>query len=138
MKTKLTWQEAKAQTQKTAREIADAIPKDKVASITQKETGVLLSCNKTEHNWIGWTDISLTAGTNIKEVVENLERHYKESSFEVTTRSGIDGDYQVHLLGPASGEGYLIGIGLAPMEIRIDSGSPCFTLPDGTYPGGNF
>lgn len=138
LETSLTWQNAKAETQKTALEIASVIPKDKVASIVQKETGVLLSCNKAEHNWNGWTDITLTAGANVEEVVKGLELHYRDGSFEVTTRTGIDGDYQVHLLGPAPSEGYLIGKGLTPHEIRIDSGSPCFTLPEGIYPGGDF
>ncbi|SDX18827.1 hypothetical protein SAMN04487912_10897 [Arthrobacter sp. cf158] len=138
LETNVTWQSAKVDTQKTALEIAGLIPKDKVTSVLQKETGVLLSCNKTAHNWNGWTDITLTADANVEEVIKGLELHYRGGSFEVTTRRGIDGDYQVHLLGPAPGEGYLIGRGLTPNVIRIDSGSPCFTLPEGTYPGGDF
>ncbi|MDR6987892.1 MULTISPECIES: hypothetical protein [Paenarthrobacter] len=138
LETSLPWQSAKADTQKTALEIAGLIPKDKVTSVLQKETGVLLSCNRTDHNWNGWTDITLTSGANVEEVIKGLELHYRESRFEVTTRTGIDGDYQVHLLGPAPSEGYLIGRGLTPNVIRIDSGSPCFTLPEGTYPGGDF
>ncbi|WP_416404864.1 hypothetical protein [Arthrobacter sp. LFS091] len=138
VKAELTWQAAKAQTQAMELEIAGLIPKDKVASVFQKETGVLLSCNKTDHNWNGWIDIALTADANVVEVIKSLELHYSGGSFEVTTRKGIDGDYQVHLLGTAPGEGYLIGRGLTPNVIRIDSGSPCFTLPEGIYPGGDF
>jgi len=39
---------------------------------------------------------------------------------------------------PAPGENYLVGGGVKPNEIWIDSGSPCFTLPEGIYPGGDF
>ena len=51
MKSELTWQEAKAHTQAIQLEIVALIPKDAVISIDQKKKGVLLSCDKTQHNW---------------------------------------------------------------------------------------
>ncbi|MCD4850949.1 hypothetical protein LN996_09030 [Arthrobacter sp. AK01] len=137
----LTWQEAKASTAKEALEIAALIPKDKITSIVQKETGVLLSCSNTEHNWNGSTSITLTEGSEAESVVKELETaaraHYTDHRFEVSSDRTIQGTFRVEISDPATSEMYLIRED-DPGVIRIASGSPCFTLPEGIYPGGDF
>ncbi|WP_416404866.1 hypothetical protein [Arthrobacter sp. LFS091] len=139
--TQVTWQEAKANTEKEALEIAALIPKDKITSIVQKETGVLLSCSKTEHNWNGSTSITLAEGSEAESVVKELETaaraHFTDHRFEVSSDRTIQGTFRVEISDPATSEMYLIRED-DPGVIRIASGSPCFTLPEGTYPGGDF
>ncbi|MEC5191971.1 MULTISPECIES: hypothetical protein [unclassified Arthrobacter] len=139
MKAELTWQEAKAKAQAMELEIAALIPKGTVTSIDQKKTGVLLSCNKTQHNWNGSTTVTVAEGTKIEPIVKDIEAHYQSGAFGVRNRLDIGGYYEVQMIARSgSGENYIVAEGLAPNEIRIDSGSLCFTLPEDIYPGGDF
>ncbi len=139
MKAELTWQEAKTQAQAMEVKLAALIPKDAVISIDQKKKGMLLSCNKTQHKWKSSTTITIAAGTNIEPVVKDIEAHYQSSLFGVRNRLDIRGSYEVQMIAlSGSGESYIVAEGLAPNQIDIDSGSPCFTLPEGVYPGGDF
>ncbi|MDR6435421.1 putative lipoprotein YajG [Paenarthrobacter nicotinovorans] len=134
----LTWQEAKAKAQAVELEIAALIPKGTVVSIDQKKKGVLLSCNKTQHKWKGSTTITVADGTKIDSIVKDIEAHYRANGLKVSADKDIDGKILVQIDPPAPGENYLVGGGVKPDEIWIDSGSPCFTLPEGIYPGGDF
>ncbi|GAA3585785.1 hypothetical protein GCM10022198_06360 [Klugiella xanthotipulae] len=134
----LTWQEAKADTQKMELEIADLIPPDKIVSIEQKETGMLLSCSKTEHNWNGGITVTVVPGVEVEPIVKDIEEHYQDSRFDIKTRLNVVGKYQVQLRSPDTAEIYIITEGFTPDAIRIVSGSVCFTLPEGVYPGGDF
>ncbi|TVU65680.1 hypothetical protein FQP90_05675 [Paenarthrobacter nitroguajacolicus] len=135
--TELTWQEAKAHTQAMELEIAALIPNNTIVSIDQKETGMLLSCNSTHHKWKGSTTITVVEGTNIKPIVKDIEAHYRAKGTKVSADRNVDEDYRIQIdLG--AGENYIVAEGLAPNEIRIASGSVCFTLPEGIYPGGDF
>ena len=60
--TGVTWEEAKADAQAMELEIAAMIPADQVVSVVQKPTGVLLSCDQTQHNWNGSSSVTLTPG----------------------------------------------------------------------------
>ncbi|MET3901745.1 hypothetical protein [Paenarthrobacter sp. 4246] len=138
-KAELTWQEAKAKAQAMELEIAALIPKGTVVSIDQKKKGVLLSCNKTQHKWKGSTTITVADGTKINSIVKDIEAHYQSGLFGVRNRLDIGGSYEVQMIARSgSGENYIVAEGLAPNQIDIDSGSPCFTLPEGIYPGGDF
>ncbi|MDR6638256.1 glucose/arabinose dehydrogenase [Paenarthrobacter nitroguajacolicus] len=139
MKAELTWQEAKVQAQAMELEIAALIPKDAVISIDQKKKGMLLSCNKAQHKWKGSTTITVAEGTNIEPMVKDIEAHYQGGLFGVRNRLDIRGSYEVQMIARSgSGENYIVAEGLAPNQIDIDSGSPCFTLPEGIYAGGDF
>jgi hypothetical protein len=138
MKAELTWQQAKAHTQAMELEIAALIPKDAVVSIDQKRKGVLLSCNKTQHNWNASTTVTVAEGTKIEPIVKDIEAHYRSRGLNVSADTDVDGKLLVQIDPPAPGENYLVGGGVKPNEIWIDSGSPCFTLPEGIYPGGDF
>jgi hypothetical protein len=133
----LTWQEAKAHTQAMQLEIAALIPKDAVLSIDQKKKGVLLSCNKTQHNWNASTTVTVSEGTKIEAIVRAIEAHYRADGAKVSVDIDVDEKYRIQIsLG--AGENYIVAEDLAPNEIRIASGSECFTLPEGVYPGGDF
>ncbi|MET4097408.1 hypothetical protein [Arthrobacter sp. UYCu712] len=137
MKAELTWQEAKAHTQAMELEIAALIPKDTVTSIDQKKTGMLLSCNRTQHKWKGSTTITVAEGTKIEPIVKDIEAHYRANGTKVSADRSVNDNYRIQIdLG--AGENYIVAEGLAPNEIRIASGSACFTLPEGVYPGGDF
>ncbi|MET4097406.1 hypothetical protein [Arthrobacter sp. UYCu712] len=139
MNAELTWQEAKAPAQAMEVEIAALIPKDAVVSIDQKKTGVLFSCSKAQHRWKGSTTVTVVEGTKIEPILKDIETHYQSGPFEVGNRLDIRGSYEVQISPHnTSDENYIFAEGLAPNEIRIDSGSECFTLPEGIYPGGDF
>lgn len=142
-KAELTWQEAKAHTQVMEREIAALIPEDAVLSIDQQQTGTLLSCNETQHNWNASTTVTVAEGTEIEPIVKVIEAHYRANGTEISVdRDEVDRDeneiYRIQIDPPAPGESHLVSEGLSPNEIRIASGSACFTLPEGIYPGGDF
>ncbi|SDX18772.1 hypothetical protein SAMN04487912_10894 [Arthrobacter sp. cf158] len=138
MNAELTWQEAKAHTQAMELDLAALIPKDAVVSIDQKKKGMLLSCNKTQHNWKGFTAITVAEGTKIEPIVRAIEAHHRAKGTKVSADWNPSGNYRIQIDLPAPGENYIAAEGLAPNQIDIDSGSPCFTLPDGIYPGGDF
>ncbi|MFJ6453494.1 hypothetical protein [Paenarthrobacter sp. NPDC091669] len=138
MKAELTWQEAKAHTQAMELEIAALIATDTIVSINQKKKGVLLSCNKTQHNWNGSTTVTVADGTKIEPIVKDIEAHYRASGLNVSVDKDVDDKYRIQIDPPTQGENYIIAEDLAPNEIRVASGSACFTLPEGIYPGGDF
>ncbi|WP_043443210.1 hypothetical protein [Arthrobacter sp. L77] len=138
METDLTWQEAKARTQAMEREIAALIPEDAVLSIDQQQTGTLLSCNETQHHWAAATTVTVAEGTEIEPIVKAIEAHYRANGTEVSVDRDVNEDYRIQIDPPAPGESHLVSEGLSPNEIRIASGSACFTLPEGIYPGGDF
>ncbi|WP_157731870.1 hypothetical protein [Arthrobacter sp. YN] len=138
MKAELTWQEAKAHAQAIQLEIVALIPKDAVISIDQKKKGVLLSCDKTQHNWNASTTVTVAEGTKIQSVVKDIEAHYRANGLNVSVDRNVNENYRIQIDPPAPGESYIVSEGLSPNEIRIASGSECFTLPEGIYPGGDF
>lgn len=137
VESEFTWQEAKARTLSMQLEIARLIPENKVVKINDKKTGTLLGCSKTHHNWNGSTTVTLAVGVEEESIVKAIEAHYKDSRFIIKTGPDIVGDYRVQLRSPDTSENYII-VKDGPGEVRIASGSACFTLPEGVYPGGDF
>ena len=141
MDDRLTWQDAKAETQRRALEIAALIPAEQVAEVVQSDTGVLLSCDATQHNWNGWVHVELTDEVEVQSVLAELvpaaERYFAASAFTVSTGRTIVDTLRVIVEDPASAEMYLIDED-EPNVINIAAGSDCFTLPEDVYPGGDF
>ena len=137
VETELTWQTAKAQAQAMELEIAKLIPEDKVVKIDQGKTGTLFSCSETQHNWHGATTVTLSKGTEPEPLVKAIEAQYQDSRFTIETDLSITGNYRVQLRSPDTAASYII-VRDDPNAIRIASGSACFTLPEGVYPGGDF
>ena len=133
----LTWEDAKRDTQAMEAEIAMQMPSDAVVTVTQNSTGTLFSCDQDKHRWMGMTTVVMTPGTEVESIIRGVEERYRGGRFDVSTRTDIGGFYEVHLKSPQTTEGYIISEG-DPRTIWIHSSSPCFTLPDGVYPGGDF
>jgi hypothetical protein len=133
----LMWQEAKAQSQAMELEIADLIPEEKVVKIEQKATGILFECGEDQHRWKGSTVVTLSVGTDPEPLVKAIEAHYQDSRFNIKTSISVTGNYRIQLRSPDTSENYII-VKDGPGEVRIASGSACFTLPEGVYPGGDF
>ena len=137
----VTWEEAKAATQERELEIAALVPSEDVVSIDQNEKGGLFSCDESRHRWKGITTVTLVPGADAEAITKGMEEQvitiFPDGDFEVTNRRGITDKYVATVESPTTGEGYLFGEG-QPETIVIDSYSVCFTLPEGTYPGGDF
>lgn len=63
--------------------------------------------------------------------------HYQGSRFNVQEDKDIVGKYRLQLVDKSADESYLLSI-FAAGWINISSSSPCFTAPEGVYPGGDF
>ncbi|UWX95839.1 hypothetical protein N2K95_09015 [Arthrobacter zhaoxinii] len=139
MATELTWQEAKARTQAMELEIAHSLPGSKVAKVDQLPTGVLIDCSDTLVNWHGATTVTLTEGTEPEPLVRAFEAKYRDTRFNIETRTAPAGHYEVGLVSPDTAEIYLIAPGFEPYTIRIASSSDCFPwVDDGNYKRGKF
>jgi hypothetical protein len=138
----VTWEEAKAMTQSTTLEIVDLIPSQTVVSVDQHERGTLFSCDGDRHSWTGITFVTVQPGTDIEAIIKRMEPNVGEllrdrGAFTVTNRLDFFGDYAVTAQSSTTSEAYLLGVRDGGTLI-IDSWSECFTLPEGTYPGGSF
>ncbi len=134
----LTWEKAKADTQQMELAISNLIPPSAVLNVTQQEKGGLFRCGGDQHRWEGATTVAVTSDADIDAIVMKLERHYAgESRFIVSTRRNIADQYELQLVDPHTTENYIIAE-FGTDAIRIASSSPCFTLPEGVYPGGDF
>ncbi|KTR95522.1 hypothetical protein NS220_05750 [Microbacterium testaceum] len=121
------------------RDIVSRIPADEVAAVDQHEKGTLFSCIDGGHSWLGGTMVTLVPGVNAEDVVRAIEAGFAGDRFDIRTRQDIDGDYEVQLVAQTDDrENYIIARYKADDTISISSASPCFTLPDGVYPGGEF
>jgi len=143
----LTWQEAKAATQKKELEIAAVIPHDLVTKIDQLPKGTLMSCGQTQvydedertYKWTGGTDIFLIPGTPQEPLIRAIEEHYKDSRFTTIVDRRLEGTLRIQLYDEANREAYVIGSGFnGPDSVSITSYSPCFELPEETWSGGTF
>ena len=95
-------------------------------------------CGRRSHSWNGSTIVTLRNEVDAEEVVTALEPQFAGGPFDVRTRRNIADKYEIQLVAPDRTENDIIAEGVTPGTIRISSASPCFTLPDGVYPGGTF
>jgi hypothetical protein len=119
-------------------EIAGLVPSEAVVSVDQMPKGTLFSCSETEWTWYGATTVTVVEGTDIEAIVRSIQAHYAGGRFEMRTRLNISDHLEVHLMSSEMAENYIVSEGVAPDEIRIASGSECFTLPEGTWTRGAF
>ncbi len=134
----MTLEEAKAEAQAMELEIASLLPAEMVVSVDQKPTGVLLSCDETQHQWAGGSTVYLAPGTDVENLVKDMEAQMAEDDrFDSRNWLGPTGVYNVQLMSVTSAEGYIFSEG-EPGTVDINSFSECFTLPEDVYPGGKF
>jgi hypothetical protein len=138
MVSEISLEEAKAQAQAMELEIAGLVPSEVVVSVDQMPKGTLFSCSETEWRWKGATTVTVAEGTDIESIVRSIQAHYEKSRFDLGTRQDISDHFEVQLMAPATAENYIVSEGFEPDEIRIASGSVCFTLPEGTWTRGSF
>jgi uncharacterized protein YciI len=131
-------EEAKAQAQAMELEIAGLVPAGVVVSVDQMPKGTLFSCSETEWRWKGATTVTVVEGTEIEPIVRAIQGHYEGGRFDVSTRHNISDHFEIHLMSPDTAENYIVAEGSEPTEVRIASGSVCFTLPEGTWTRGAF
>ncbi|UTX52255.1 hypothetical protein [Leucobacter aridicollis] len=136
--TKLTWQEAKAATQEMEREIAELIPKDVIVNVYQVDTGTLMSCGDGADSWFGGMTVTVAKGTDIEAIVRDIETHYESTEYATSNRLSLNGHYKIAVKDPETTIRIIVGEGLEPTHIDIDSASECFVLPEGVYRGGDF
>ncbi|MBK0421727.1 hypothetical protein JD292_06530 [Leucobacter sp. CSA2] len=137
----LTWQKAKSDTQETEQQIADLIPKELVESVKQQSVGMLFQCSNGQHQWGGGTIVNLRQDSDFPAAIRTLEKHYQTAGGGYSVKVGDDAFGYLQLTLTTSrddGEAYLVSTGLEKNQLNIDSRSPCFTLPEGVYPGGDF
>lgn len=136
VKDELTWERAKETTQARERSIATLVAEDLFVQADQSPDGVLLSCgDERRYSWNGWTHIEVKPGANREAAIKEIAVHYESLNWAVETDRTVLGNYRVQLVAPDGVENYIVAEG-EPGVIRIASGSPCFALPEGAYPGG--
>ncbi|WP_087013043.1 hypothetical protein [Leucobacter sp. 7(1)] len=131
------WSEVKERTQTQELDIAASLPEAWVSEIEQVPDGFLLDCSSTEMTWNGLTKVGLSAGVDPTDAVHHLESRFAGTAFTIGTRLNVVGQYELQLVAQDGVENYIIAEG-EPGTLRIASGSPCFVLPEDTYPGGTW
>lgn len=134
----LTWEKAKADAQATELELADLVPSEQVVSIAQSPKGILLSCDSERHQWTGRTKIALIDGADRNAIALSIIAHFNTADqFSVTEHTLSESKTMFQLIAKDNEENYIVRPNNAG-GLDISSASTCFTLPHGTYPGGEF
>lgn len=127
--------------------IASLVPADDVAEVEQVEFGTLRSCDEDgPYRWTGTTFVHLSRSLSDDEadaLTEDLATKLTDEAPDHTvTTSTASQHLAVEMFG-SDGEVYTAsvrpkGMGEDVGVVTITSASPCFTLPEDVYPGGNF
>jgi hypothetical protein len=135
----LTLEEAKSEAQSIEDEIAALFPAHSVTHANQFSTGRLLSCNvKSGYQWYGQTVVDLRAGADIEAILSDVVDKWKaDESFIVSKRTNFSKARIVELDGRYDST-YFVNVAKANDRVMIASYSPCFTLPKGADPGGEY
>lgn len=133
----LSLEEAKAYTQDIEREIADSVPPEHVQRVDQQATGTLLPCSRDGgEQWAGGLTVLVEGDPKPSELLVPIaERFASRKSFRVRSRQD-NGDELVDVLGHY-GAIWIVRYNREEGELLVDSGSPCFRLPDGVWSGGS-
>jgi hypothetical protein len=135
----LTLEEAKSEAQSIEDEIAALVPAQSVRHAEQLPTGGLLLCNvKSGYQWYGQTLVDLRAGADIEAILSDVVDKWKaDESFIVSRRTNLLKARIVELDGRYDST-YFVNVAKAKDQVMIASYSPCFTLPKGADPSGEY
>ncbi len=135
----MTVEEAKAIAQAGELEITTHAPEELVVSVDQNATGTLLSCDgDRNYMWAGGTIVTLTQDADVTEIINDIHSDYAgRDGWTARREESAQGAPLVILDGPNQ-DGYLAGGDAEQSTIEIHSYSPCFHLPDGQSPRGDF
>nr|WP_154924196.1 hypothetical protein [Microbacterium testaceum] len=133
----LTLNAAKATAQEMESELASYVPSESIASIEQRPSGSLLSCDRERgYQWSGRTDVTYRDGASVdpQGLVDAITAAFGNGDgFRTEPAPTIDGQPGVHVFGEF-GAGYLVNENTDRTAVQILSFSPCFVLPDGMSP----
>ncbi|WP_416442737.1 hypothetical protein AB3K78_09605 [Leucobacter sp. HNU] len=139
----MTWQEEKAKTQATMRDIVAQVPQGVLVQAEVKGTGTLFGCNQTGpngeklHSWTGSATVTVKPGTDVESIVKAIELHYRESRFDVENDRGVFGEYYMQMSPSENNSSFIVSKD-SSSQVGVLSWSECFQLPEGLYPGGIF
>ncbi|MBA8816003.1 hypothetical protein FHX48_001076 [Microbacterium halimionae] len=135
----LSLEQAKQTAMAMELELAEMIPDENVASVDQSQTGVLLSCDdKRGYQWTGGMNIVVQGDLDPAALVDAIiDRYSTQELYTAKSSPTPDGGPGAHVIGQ-HGAGYLVNQSPDRTAIEILSFSPCFVLPEGTSPRGNF
>ncbi|WIE66142.1 hypothetical protein DEI99_006300 [Curtobacterium sp. MCLR17_036] len=124
---------AKADTQRTEREIAEAVP-DR-SRVRQQEKGALFPCGEHERQWAGGTNVDTSEEPDMDAVVAAVGQTWgNRSGWKVVERRDSDGLPTIDI-STDDGEGYLVSRGTNARTVHIRSSSSCFAVPE-VFSGG--
>lgn len=139
--TSLTLQDAKATAMRMETDLAEFVPAEVVASIDQRQTGVLMSCSgERAYQWTGQTKIAYgtPAAIDPDALVDEIVSTYADRpGFTARSEPFPDGQPGVHVIGEY-GAGYLVNENVDRTGVEILSFSPCFVLPEAMWPGDHY
>lgn len=132
----MTVEDAKSMTMAVEDDVVASVDRAVLGEIHQGETGILLSCSTESHRWAGGVDFFVEDGADMLELLQDIEESFAtRDDFSVDRELDINGNETLTLRGP---DGLVLTVSQWRREgfIGVLSFSPCFELPEGTYPGG--
>ncbi|UBQ03633.1 MULTISPECIES: hypothetical protein [Curtobacterium] len=119
----------KALTQDAENRAVRLLPEGDVEGVRQLDTGTFLRCGGGEYQWSGNVRVQLKPNVVGDDARELLARSAASEGFDVSTDKTSTGKTRNQLLD-AEGVQLLVTAQEGGTVIDIDSGSPCFALPD--------
>jgi hypothetical protein len=134
----LTINEAKSQAQGMEDRIAALVPNEYVERSDQAASGTLLSCGKNLYQWFGRTHLALKGDPDFEHIVRTILAGLKpDHDYDVRMARSSDGTPRVDVRGLFQAY-YIASPSDDETQYEIESSSPCFQLPDGVSPRGEF
>jgi hypothetical protein len=110
-------------------EIAELIRKEDVTAVHQREKGSLLSCaGDGLYRWAGGTDVEVSAGVNLTDIVDRVAAHYSARAGWSASRDTSPWNEPEAFLQMPNGGRFIVGGAPDRSIIEIFSFSPCFRL----------
>lgn len=119
---------AKQATQAAERSLLDLIPAGDVESVLQPEDGAVLRC-ASQYRWSGNVRIKLTSGTAGAEARDALARAASDHGFSVSKEKMLSGDVSYQMIDDNRVQ-LIVTVRDGGGALNVDSGSPCFDLPN--------
>lgn len=129
--------EAKADTMRLEREVAEAFPAEEVTSVEQAQDGVLLACSDDRYQWTGRIKIGLDGSRQQEDVIELISGvvHGLDGySSELREEAGAP---WLLVSGPG-GSGFVGRYDEDMQLVNVATASRCVTLADDESPFDTF
>ncbi|XIH17605.1 hypothetical protein C1N75_05455 [Curtobacterium sp. SGAir0571] len=120
---------AKNLTQDAERRVVGFLPSSDVQEVRQVETGTLLRCGRGQYLWSGNVRAHLKPGVLGDDSRDLLARKASSEGFGVSSDTTSTGKIREQLVD-SRGVQLLATVQDGGSVVDIDSGSPCFALPD--------